>query len=281
MPTAVLISVTCASAADDFAELVRSLLAQDADVVHVVVRRGQETPEAQPLTEDTAHGSYVRYEIESPLKISLSEARNRAINCEPFQQALLTADIVAFPDDDCTYPTGLLQSVGTLLEGTDFVTVPYAPNLNSVDTARFPRRRHQVSLADVMRRTSSNTFFVKPHVARSVGRFDESLGLGTPLNSSEDAEYLARALANGFHGVYVGDADVATLHPYKQQRPGQYYVGNVALLARYARTGILPAGLFARRLLGGLALVMSRRLSPREYLHTLRVAIHQFRQGTR
>ncbi|MCB1542861.1 MAG: glycosyl transferase, partial [Rhodoblastus sp.] len=52
-----------------------------------------------------------------------------------------------------------------------------------------------------------NSLFIRTEIAREIGGFDESLGVGapTPFKSGEETDFLLRALATGARGFYRRD----------------------------------------------------------------------------
>lgn len=142
-------------------------------------------------------------------KPGLSRARNVGLHAA-------TGDVVAFPDDDCWYPDGVLARVtGFFEEHPQFGGLsgrPAAPDGRPVG-GRFDRRAGRIKRLDVWRRATSFTLFLRREVAGAVGDFDQTLGLGsgTPWGAAEDIDYPLRALELGF-GLYY-DPDLKIWHP--------------------------------------------------------------------
>jgi glycosyltransferase involved in cell wall biosynthesis len=110
----------------------------------------------------------------------LSRARNVAL-------PKLTADVVAFPDDDCVYAPDLLERVAARL----------TPGLDGL-TGREPSWTTEAAVLtrdNLWKRAISFTIFLRRSVVERVGTFDESLGL--PAASGEELDYLVRALDSG------------------------------------------------------------------------------------
>jgi glycosyltransferase involved in cell wall biosynthesis len=140
-----------------------------------------------PLLDETV----VR--LRSPL--GLSRARNAAL-------PQLTADVVAFPDDDCVYPPDLLERVAARIAGLDGVTgrEPWW----TTDAAALTRD-------NLWNRAISFTIFLRRQLVERVGPFDERLGL--PSSSGEEIDYLIRALDAGARIEY--DPSLVVEHPRK------------------------------------------------------------------
>jgi hypothetical protein len=262
-----LVTVTDASAPSraHLNALLTSLERQAAEIELVLVMRG-----AGPPPE--LRGAQIRIHlIERPLVISLSRARNDALAYARADRLLDAVDVVAFPDDDCRYPDGLLQCVTALIDAdTEIVTGPYGPAADEVDHRRYPSADMPLSCGLVMRAVSASTVFLAARVVGAVGDFDERLGLGSRYGAAEDSDYVLRALKLGVNGSYR-PLKVFVEHPYKANRPSQYYLGNVAVLAKHALRGGTRL-LLARRLALGLVLVLRRAITPRQYACAVRTA---------
>jgi GT2 family glycosyltransferase len=140
----------------------------------------------------------------------LSRARNAALTS-------LTADVVAFPDDDCVYPPDLLERVAERFAwdtGLDGLTGrPVAADGRTA--GRWPSRAQRIRPGSVFHTAISHTVFLRREVIDEVGDFDEQLGLGsdTPWSSGEEIDYLVRALRGGARIEY--DPDLVVVHPVK------------------------------------------------------------------
>jgi glycosyltransferase involved in cell wall biosynthesis len=144
----------------------------------------------------------------------LSRARNAAL-------ALLTADVVAFPDDDCIYPSDLLERVArrfTADTGLDGLT-GRPESADGRVTGRWPSRAQRIRPDSVFRTAISHTIFLRRSVIDEVGSFDEQLGLGsgTQWSSGEEIDYLVRALRVGARIEY--DPSLVVIHPMKPSSP--------------------------------------------------------------
>ena len=262
-----LITATDASAHSrmSLANLVASVERQAVRGDHIVVLRGERSGALPPSRSLAAHT------VQVPLDTPLSHARNLALGYARRRGLLDLAGAVSFPDDDCGYPDGLLERVGELVRGGEsIVCVPYAPTPRELDRRRFPATDLPLTPALVMRAASSNNSFFAASAVRATGDFDERYGLGARFGASEDADYILRMLCAGFSGCYRG-GDLAVQHPYKPHRPTQYYLGNVAVLAKHAVRGG-TAYLLLRRLAYGLRLTAARRIAPRQYVLALMTA---------
>ena len=185
----------------------------------------------------------------------LSLARNTAL-------PRIEADVVAFPDDDCTYPDDLLERVARRLEND----AALGGVTGRDDRGTWPPDRATLTRNNVWNRAISFTIFLRGDVVRSVGAFDERLGL--PHSSGEEIDYLIRAIDGGVRIEY--DPDIV-VHHAATERP---------LLELGARDGesvgyLLRKHAYPRRMLGrmfarpvaGAALALLRRDRERAAFH--------------
>jgi glycosyltransferase involved in cell wall biosynthesis len=136
----------------------------------------------------------------------LSRARNAALGH-------LRGEFVAFPDDDCWYPQGLLQSVARGLEKHpewDGLTGVLADPAYPEGFSWFHKTGGTIDFSNLWCRSTSVTIFLRRTVVEKVGEFDENLGRGarTGLTSAEESDYLIRALLQGCSIFYSPDLRV-------------------------------------------------------------------------
>jgi glycosyltransferase involved in cell wall biosynthesis len=197
--------------------------------------------------------------IEAPL--GLSRARNWAL-------PLLTGDIVAFPDDDCWYPPGLLEEVAEALA--------HHPEWGGLSVqARDSQGRRSSMLWDTMpgpidrynvwRRAISFSFFLRRSAVAAVGDFAEDLGLGagTRWGSGEESDYLLRALNAGIAIQYEPSLFVHHESPRltgdREERRAAYVrgLGHGEVLRRH-RYPLWFRAFRAAQLAAGSALLLAR-----------------------
>jgi glycosyltransferase involved in cell wall biosynthesis len=213
----------------------------------------------------------------------LSRARNVALG-------ELSADLVAFPDDDCAYPDDLLERVARRFAsqpGLDGLS-GRAEDASGARSERWSAHGTRVTSATVWNSANSHTLFLRRVAVEHVGRFDEALGLGsgTPWHSGEEIDFLVRALRTGATVEY--DPDFVVLHP----RPTRSAAELRALGARdggsvgyiLAKNGY-PARTVTRMLLrplAGAALAVARADLDRARFHlaTLGGRIRGYRAAT-
>ena len=148
----------------------------------------------------------------------LSRARNAALEH-------LTADLVALPDDDCVYPSDLLERVARRLAdepGLDGLT-GRAVDEDGRSSPSWKPDRALLTEANLWNRAISFTIFLRREVVERVGAFDERLGLGSPdpWASGEEIDYLVRAVRAGARIEY--DPSLAVRHRVGADEAGTGY----------------------------------------------------------
>jgi glycosyltransferase involved in cell wall biosynthesis len=138
----------------------------------------------------------------------LSRARNHAL-------PLALGTIVAFPDDDCLYPQGLLEWVVNWFESSqkyDILAVGVNDASGAVSGNRWPQNSCEIHPINVFRTTLSSSLFVRTDIAMTE-EFDVRLGLGsgTPHCSGEETDYVLRLIRAGARGRF--DRTRHIIHP--------------------------------------------------------------------
>ena len=129
----------------------------------------------------------------------LARARNAAL-------PLLSADVIAFPDDDCAYAPTLLERVAERFgedPALDGLSVPMADARGRRDPGWGPDAT-LLTTRNVWNLVASAGLFLRRPLLDRVGRFDEQLGAGGPgpWRSSEETDYVIRALEAGARIAY-------------------------------------------------------------------------------
>ena len=229
----------------ELARLLESVDAQDYPHARVlVVDQDEESGVSEVLRECAVETVHLRSER------GLSRARNVAL-------AHVAADLVAFPDDDCTYEPGTLRRVAER-----FATRAELDGLTgrSVDGEGRSAAswRHDPAVLDadnLWNRAISYTIFLRREVIARVGTFDERLGLGSgePWSSGEEIDYLVRALRTGAHIEY--DPDLVVRHDIREHDARIGYRDGASIGYILRKNGY-PAPTIARMLVrpaGGIA----------------------------
>ncbi len=145
------------------------------------------------------------------LRSGAGASRGRNVGLSAYE-----GDIVAFPDDDCWYPDGLLASVVDWLEKhpdlDGLITGIRSPE-GRLMLPKFPPRGGLTDRNSIVRCLMAVNMFMRAKLVKSVGLFREGLGPGsiTPYHAGEDLDYGLRALDNGFRVAY--EPELTVHHP--------------------------------------------------------------------
>jgi glycosyltransferase involved in cell wall biosynthesis len=135
-----------------------------------------------------------------------------------------TGDVIAFPDDDCWYPPGLVSEVARWLdEHSEFgILTVGAQDQNGVSSGnRWVRDQCEIRPINAFRTTFSSTIFVRRSAAVRVSRFDEALGVGsgTRYGCGEETDYILNLLRDGERGFF--DRTLHIGHPKRDMMSGE------------------------------------------------------------
>jgi GT2 family glycosyltransferase len=260
---------------DELARFLDSLAAQEYAAVRAIVvdqnedGRLDEVVAERPLRIDRIRGP-----------LGLSRARNAGL-------ALVDADIVAFPDDDCVYPPGLLARVaerlgpGSALGGL----TGRAADASGASGASWKSEGAILTDDNLWNRAISFTIFLRRGVVETVGSFDEALGLGSsrPWSSGEEIDYLIRAVRAGESLEY--DPSLVVTHDVRADdaRTGARDGASVGYLLRKHGYPLRVVVRMLARPLGG-AVVSLLRLDgagATYYLATFRGRVRGYRDAKR
>lgn len=151
--------------------------------------------------------------------------------------------IIAFPDDDCWYDPNTLKLVNDLLsdETVDGVCGCPIDRNHQPLIHNFLDKKTFLDKKNVWHGGISFTIFLRNTVVKSVGNFDERLGVGssTVYGSGEETDYLLRAIENRFKLLYTPQLNV--FHPRKDStlkiddcvRARKYGMGMGAVLKKH------------------------------------------------
>jgi glycosyltransferase involved in cell wall biosynthesis len=122
----------------------------------------------------------------------LSRARNVGL-----QQA--SGDLIAFPDDDCWYPTDVLQHVASRFQHDEKLCGLTGCSVDAdgrPSQGRWASKPLAVDRYNIWTCATSYTIFLRARAVREVGAFDETLGVGsgTAWGAGEEVDYLLRVL---------------------------------------------------------------------------------------
>jgi len=122
-------------------------------------------------------------------------------------------DLVAFPDDDCWYPSELLAKVVAWFEqhpDCDGLLTGCRSPKGRLMAPKFPPREGACSKRNILHCAIAWNIFLRRRVTSSVGFFNEDLGPGasSPYQSGEDLDYPLRVLQHGFRLWYAPNLTV-------------------------------------------------------------------------
>jgi glycosyltransferase involved in cell wall biosynthesis len=190
----------------------------------------------------------------------LSRARNAGL-------ARLSADVIAFPDDDCMYPDDLLERVAHRFAADPSLggLTGRAADLTGRSSPSWPLTPAELTRENMWNRAISFAIFLRAAVVVAVGRFDEELGLGSgrPWSSGEETEYLVRAVDAGARIEY--DPDLLVPHDEKIYSPAALRVAgardgaSVGYILRKHRYPLMTVARMLIRPAGGAALALAQR----------------------
>jgi hypothetical protein len=198
-----------------------------------------------------------------------------------------TLEIVAFPDDDCTYPPGLLTRVAERFDGDlelDGLT-GRAEDASGRSSASWRAEPATLTADNLWNRAISFTIFLRAAVVVRVGAFDERLGLGSPepWSSAEEIDYLIRAVRGGARIEY--DPSLVVRHAVRVDDAGIGFRDG-ASIGYLLRKHRYPARTVARmmvRPMGGVVVSLGRFDRPRAAYNaaTLRGRVRGYRGASR
>jgi glycosyltransferase involved in cell wall biosynthesis len=264
LPTFDLVVATLGERPDTFDRLLESLAAQTyAHYRLVVVEQGDGRAVAEALAARPALAA-------THLRAARGLARARNVALEH-----LEGDLVAFPDDDCTYVPDLLERVAARFAQEPGLQGLTGRTADSDGTAspRWGAEPTVLQRHTVWHGGNSASTFLRATLVRGVGDFDERLGLGsgTPWESGEEIDYLVRALALGARIEY--DPSLVVTHATRDPAPSELVAlgrrdgGSVGFILGKHRYPRRTVARMLVRPLGGALVDALRRNRPRARFH--------------
>ena len=174
---------------------------------------------------------------------------------------LATADIVAFPDDDCWYESDVLSQVIWFLgrhgeiDGVSGIQLTVDGRDSMLRWARHPC---WITRGNFYRTAISSTLFLRTQLVRELGGFDETLGAGSSDGylSGEESDLVLRALEAGSRLRYEPrlvvrqDEPRDDLPPDYAEKMAGYGRGFGRLFADHRLSTPLFVGLLGRKVIG-------------------------------
>jgi glycosyltransferase involved in cell wall biosynthesis len=145
----------------------------------------------------------------------LSRARNHGLS-------FARGRLVAFPDDDCIYPDGLLEWVVDWFESKfeyDILAVGVKDAEGVLSGNRWPKDSCDIKPINAFRTTFSSSLFMLTDLTKT-SQFDVELGVGsgTPYGSGEETDYVLRLLRTNARGRF--DRARHVIHPRRDMLSG-------------------------------------------------------------
>lgn len=192
----------------ELGELLDSLLAQG--------RAGFEVIIVDQNDDDRLGAIESAYAPRLPLRRLRSSVRN-ANHARNLGLRHARGEIVAFPDDDCLYPPGVLGRVDAAFAGDAALAVltgPAASPDGGLGSGRWRAESGPIDLATVWTSVIEFNIFLRRDAALTLGGFDEGMGPGSPFGSAEGNDLVCRAMARGLRAHY--DNALRIIHPDKR-----------------------------------------------------------------
>jgi len=205
MPTFSLIVPTFGRA-DELNQLFTSLCEQSPSTIEVIVVDQNDDDRVVPYLELLGSG-IARQHIRVSKK-SLSNARNVGL-------AHASGEYVAFPDDDCWYPSGLLPRLERWFDDHpdyDILAVGAEDEAGLVSVNRWPQDHCDIRPHNSLRTTFSNSLFLRRGSLSKEILFDET------MFSSEETDYVLRQIRAGCRGRF--DRGLHICHPRRDMLSG-------------------------------------------------------------
>ena len=254
---------------DELAELFDSLIAQDEPAIEVIVVDQNGDERLAPVMERFRNRLTLRWRKSDVA--NANHARNLGLR-------MARGAIVTFPDDDCTYPPGVLARVFTAF-GDDpalqVLTGPAAAPEGGLGSGRWREDAGEINVENVWTSVIEFNLFLRRETTLALGGFDERLGPGTRFGSAEGNDLVVRAIREGHRAIY--DPHLQIVHPDKRltetavARAELYGAGLGFVLRRHPVPGAIRRSFIVRPAGGALlSLLRGRLLAARYYLATLR-----------
>ncbi|MEK4543665.1 glycosyltransferase family 2 protein [Bacillus sp. FSL R5-0585] len=203
----------------------------------------------------------------------LSKARNVGLRH-------VSGDIIAFPDDDCSYDIDTLEKVVSYFEKNrnyDFLSGICLDEFDNIIINKFEYGEFKLNKINALTHVTSATLFVKKKVLEEVSTFDEALGAGagTIYGAGEDTDFALRSMAEGFMGVYTSEIIVRHPNPIlaydsnSYRRAELYSAGYTKLLKKHRYSLKLKIKAIVRPL-GGCLVHLAKPKKSIYYFYTLK-----------
>lgn len=189
----------------ELARLLQSLRAQNLHDFEIILSDQNEDDQLVGIVEDSGISKRLIHIRSSG---GLSQGRNQGID-------RASGEILGFPDDDCVYPSALLEEVAAFFQSHP--QYGYLSGRSVADDGRDSVSRHGKNAAPIRKLTIHTqciefALFIRRSQLGDL-RFDEQMGVGasSPWHSDEGPDFLLRLEKRGVCGYY--DPRFAVWHP--------------------------------------------------------------------
>ena len=187
----------------------------------------------------------------TPGLVPLSRARNILLGKVSWP-AWPSSAVVAFPDDDAWYLRDSLHFMADLIARSAAVDFAACRSGTGAHIPTPDLRATPMRLQQAISYGNSNTIFVRADLAKRLGAFDETLGLGTPAVAGEDTDYAIRAWHDARRALFV-DAPLVWHRDNDPALKKRYHRGALRAIAKHRSRSIAAKIALARKYLVGLA----------------------------
>ena len=207
--------------------------------------------------------------------IPLSTARNRLLEAASRAQPFDNNSLVGFPDDDCWYPEGVLETIVNGFDKDpvlDFWFCRYSSSPELITWTDFAQER-RATMRHLVRNASSITIFLRGSLLAALGGFDESLGLGTSNPGAEDIDLAIAGLIKANRCYFLDKALIGHMDKSRnRQNRGRNLQSSLVVLARYSCKGTLWE--LVRKIMIGVYFCVRGEMPVRQFLSALRVVFN-------
>jgi hypothetical protein len=231
----------------------------DIQIKHVLLLQKTSEEQAKALSESLSFPEWTQV-LSDERMLPLSVARNIMLNHVHTSGEVIDNDtVVAFPDDDCWYPEGLLTYIAAIFQppkmaflfcryGTQTVAATKAASLIAP------------TYKDLVFNASSNTLFLRWAVIKKVGAFNELLGVGAKYNGGEDLDFAIRAYRIAADGTYWTNTPLVGHRDKLNDMKGDYFIGSALALRNNAFYSPAACFHFIRKCIIGCYLVAQGKM---------------------
>jgi glycosyltransferase involved in cell wall biosynthesis len=190
----------------ELAELLASIVNQKRSDVEVIIVDQNGDARVDPLVAalpSSINALHLRLMEKNP-----SVARNAGLDAA-------SGEIVAFPDDDCWYPSNLLDRVDNWFKANSSYAVLAVGALDNDGVSsgnRWPQDACDISSLNALRTTFCSSLFISAVQRSRAVRFDPKLFPG------EETDFILRLLATGLRGRF--DRELHIHHPRRDMLSG-------------------------------------------------------------